>query len=176
MKAIKQFEAKERVLGEHTFYIRPFPAFVSANISGELFSLITPLIGSIAPVAAKAASALENSNLLDMNAEDAAPILAQGLSGVSGEKLETLLKKLLCKHKNISVEVGGSGDPQPLTEDMANEIFCGDAQDMFILAFDVIKVNYSGFFKKIGDRFGAQVADLQDLFQKKAMKQKNTAN
>ena len=41
-----------------------------------------------------------------------------------------------------------------LTEDLANEVFCTDVQDMFILAFEVIRTNYNGFFKKLGDRFG----------------------
>ena len=29
-----------------------------------------------------------------------------------------------------------------------------DVEEMFILAFEVIRTNYNGFFKKLGDRFG----------------------
>ena len=166
MKAIRQFEAKERVLGDYTFYVRPFPAFVASNISGELFSFILPVIGALAPAAAKA-MADSPSGLLDAEAETAAPILANGLSGVGGDKLEQILKKLLVRHKNIAVEFEGDGNPHLLTEELANEIFCGDAQDMFILAFDVIQVNYSGFFKKAGALFGGPADAFRDLFQKK---------
>ena len=173
MKAVKQFEAKERVLGGSTFYIRPFSAFVAANISGELFSLILPILGTLAPTAAKAASASQ-ANLLDIDAETAVPVLAQSLSGVGGDKLEQILKKLLVKHKNISVEVEGSNQAQPLTEDLANELFCGDAQDMFILAFDVIQANYTGFFKKAGALFGGQMDAFRELIQKKTPARKST--
>ena len=44
-----------------------------------------------------------------------------------------------------------------MTEDLADEIFCGDTQDMFILAFDVIQANYSGFFKRLGGQFGEAI-------------------
>ena len=47
-----------------------------------------------------------------------------------------------------------------LTEDLANEVFCEDVQDMFLLAFEVIRTNYNGFFKKLGGRFGSLVGDL----------------
>mgnify|MGYP006918803675 FL=1 len=36
-----------------------------------------------------------------------------------------------------------------------NDIFAGDLQDMFMLAVEVIKVNFNGFFKKLADRSGA---------------------
>ena len=54
-----------------------------------------------------------------------------------------------------------------LTEDLANEVFCTDVQDMFILAFEVIRTNYNGFFKKLGDRFG-KVAEWAEKTLKKA--------
>ena len=40
----------EKQIGENTFYIKPFPAFVAANISGDLAAVITPMIGSLAPL------------------------------------------------------------------------------------------------------------------------------
>ena len=173
MKAARQFETKERVIGDYTFYVRPFPAFVAANISGELFSLILPIIGTLAPAAAKAVSAT-SPDLLDMDAETAAPLLARGLSGLEGDKLEHILKKLLVKHKNIAVEFEGDGNPETLTEDLANEVFCGDTQDMFILAFDVMQVNYSSFFKKAGALFGSPMDAFRELIQKKTPAQRNS--
>ena len=35
-----------------------------------------------------------------------------------------------------------------MTEDAVNAIFAGNAQNMYILAFHVIKENYGGFFGK----------------------------
>ena len=34
---------------------------------------------------------------------------------------------------------------------------------MFILAVEVIKVNYNGFFKKLAAQFGAAIAKFKDL-------------
>lgn len=152
---MKQHEVmKERTLGGHTFYVRPFGAFKAANISGEIMSLIMPILAGVAPIVSGAKIQSDNISLLDMDAEKAASHLANAASGINGDKLEALFKKLLIQHKNISVELEGERDVQTLTVDIADEVFCGDAQDMFILAFDVIKVNYSGFFKKLGDQYG----------------------
>ena len=41
-----------------------------------------------------------------------------------------------------------------LDQDTANEVFCGEIQDMFLLMWYVIQVNFSGFFKKLAARFG----------------------
>jgi len=172
---MKQFEATKRLLNGNTFYIRPFPAFTSANISGELFSSFTPMLGSLAPMVATATKG-SKSSFLDMGAEEAAPMLAQGLSSLNGDKLERLLKKLLVKHNNISVELVGSDEVIPLNEDLANEIFCGNSQDMFILAFDVIKSNYSGFFENLGDLFGEHFEAFRNLLKKETPGLKNTAN
>jgi hypothetical protein len=146
---MKQFDVKAtRVLNGGTFFIRPFPAFVSANLSGEIASLIMPALAAVVP---SAGGKTPEGGVLDMDVKDAAPALAS----INGDRVESLLKKLLVKHRNISVELAGEREAQPLTEDLANDLFCGDAQDMFILAFDVVRVNFSGFFTKIGGPFGA---------------------
>jgi len=165
---MKQFEAKERILDGNTFYIRPFPAFKSANISGELFSLILPMLGSLVPMANSAMK--DNAdNLLDkdIDFDKMAPSIVNGMSSVSGDKVERLLKTLLVKHKNISVELEDSDNAVPLTEDMANEIFCSNTQDMYILAMDVIRINYSGFFGRLGSLFGEHVGAFRSLIPKK---------
>ena len=159
---MKQHDPKcERTLNGNTFYVRPFPAFVAANISGELSALIVPILTAIAPQIIGNGSGNDGAvNILDIDSTVAAPALANGLSSVNGEKIEALLKKLLVKHRNISVALDGEKDAQYLTEDLANELFCGEAQDMFILAFDVIKVNFSGFFTRLGSRFGNVIDTL----------------
>ena len=95
----------------------------------------------------------EGNGLLDIKVEDAAPAIAGAFSSLDGDKVEKILKHLLIAGSNISVEQPGE-KVRLLTEDLANEVFCTDVQDMFILAFEVIRTNYNGFFKKLGDRFG----------------------
>ncbi len=106
--------------------------------------------------------------MLDMDMEDAAPAIARAFSSLSGEKLEEILKHLLISGKNVSMEMP-DGKAQLLTMDIANEAFCTDVQDMFLLAFEVIRTNYNGFFKKLGGRFG----QAMEMLKKKAAPGKN---
>ena len=172
---MKQFDAKQRELGDFIFYIRPLPAFKAANISGELFAVLLPALGSLAPLAAKA---WNTENLPDIDSETAAKIFTAGASRLSGDKLEFLLKMLLTKHRNITFESLDKKNtkPQILTEDLANDILCGDVQNMFILAFDVIKSNYSGFFEKLGSLFGDLIDGFQNLITKAQPGSKNTVS
>ena len=171
---MKQFEAKERELGGYMFYVRPLPAFKAANISGELFGVLLPALGSLAPLVGAKGDA---ESLLDIDSDVAAKAFAKGASGLSGEKLEFLLKMLLTQHRNISFEPleKTNAKPQILTEELANDIFCGDVQDMFILAFDVIKSNYSGFFGKLGSLFGDHIDGFQSLITRAQPGSRSTA-
>ncbi len=150
---MKQHETTEKKIGENTFYIRPFAAFTAANISGELISVLAPAVAGLAPLA-MGASDSDDGDVDFMNLDVAS--FSGALSGLSGDKVENLLKKLLTKHENISVET--EDGVKRLDNDLANEIFCGSAQDMFILAVEVINVNFKGFFKKLGGQFGLQKA------------------
>lgn len=159
---MKQMEVTEKKIGDSTFYIKPFPAFTAANISGELASIFTPIIGSIAPLLG--GESYGNVNIMDAELDQALPAVTNAFSGLSGEKFESLMKKLLIVNKNISVENAEAtdGECKLLTYDLANEVFCGEVQDMYMLCFEVIKLNYKGFFKKLGARFG----NLQGLLEK----------
>lgn len=154
---MKQLESRTATIGENVFYIRPLPAFKAANMSGELASLVLPLLAGLAPLATGANA---DKGLLDIDLEEAAPAIGNAFSAVSGDKLEAILKHLLIAGKNISVETPDSEKPQLLTEDLANEVFCEEVQDMFLLAFEVIRTNYNGFFKKLGTRFGPAMEAL----------------
>ena len=134
MNNLKQLETREVTVGENIFYIRPLPAFKAALLSAV-------------------DTEKEGNGLLDIKVEDAAPAIAGAFSSLDGDKVEKILKHLLIAGSNISVEQPGE-KVRLLTEDLANEVFCTDVQDMFILAFEVIRTNYNGFFKKLGDRFG----------------------
>lgn len=163
---MKQLKTTEKVIGENHFYIRPFPAFTAANISGELAAVLSPLLGGLAAlIGADSGEEKEKKpkDFLDTDIEDAVPVLAKSFSGLSGDKFESLMKKLLCDHKNISVESETTGGKLVMMDyDIANEVFCGDVQDMYILCWEVIKINFAGFFKKIGAQFGG----LQQVLQK----------
>jgi len=162
---MKMLEVTEKQIGANIFYLKPFPAFTAANISGELAAILAPILSGLAPLFTS-----NDSQGLDTNMEDAAPMLGNAFSGLSGDKFERFMKKLLIDYKNISVENPETGRVELLTYDLANEVFCGDVQDMYMLCFEVIKLNFSGFFKKLGPQYGG----LKDRFQQ--MVAPSTAN
>lgn len=163
---LKQMDVIEKKIGDNTFYIKKFPAFTAVNISGDLTSVLAPLIGGVASIAGNGnqngSDSSESSNILNMDVEDALPAFSQAFSSLSGDKFERLMKKLLIDYKNVSVEGETTdGEVKLLTYDIANEVFCGEVQDMFVLCFEVIELNFNGFFKKIGVRFGVLTEALK---------------
>ena len=167
---MKRTEVIEKVIGENRFYIKPFAAFTAANISGDLAAIVTPMIGSLAPLLKDKE---EGSDLMSMEVEDALPAISSAFSSLSGDKFERMMRKLLIDHQNISVEAEATdGNVKLMDMDIANEVFCGEVQDMFILCFEVIRINFSGFFKKLGARFGS----LQEVMKKAAPESTSTEN
>lgn len=166
---MKQLEPREVKVGENIYYIRPLPAFKAANLTGELAALVLPLVSGLAPLIAAIDPDKEDNGLLDIDVEDATPAVASAFAQLDGDKVEKILRHLLLSGNNISIEVPGE-KTRLLSEDLANEVFCTDVQDMFILAFEVIRTNYNGFFKKLAARFGKVVEGL-----KKAAAQNATA-
>ena len=174
---MKQMNTIEKVIGENTFYIKPFSAFVSANISGELTSLITPMLGSLAPLASGLLNESEEEgkefDIRDIEIESVLPSVSAAFSTLDGNTFERIMKKLLIDHKNIHVcneEIDST--PRLLDYELANEIFCLELQDMYILCFEVIKYNFGSFFKKLGTRFG----NLTGIIQKVIPSITNTEN
>jgi len=152
--------AKERELNGHIFYIRPFFSFTAANLSGEVSSFILPIVSAVLP--AVVADDKEDTSFADIGIDVAVPAMTQAAATMSGDRLESLLKKLLTKHGNISVQLVGKESAERLTEDLANNIFVSDVQDMFVLAYDVIRVNFNGFFEKLASLFGERLKDLAE--------------
>lgn len=147
---MKQLEPTVVKVGGNKFYITPFPAFKAVNISGELASVLTPLLSAFAPLVGN-----DSGDLMDIDVSKAAEAMS-GCSAIQGDKLEVLVRKLLI-NGNIVVECpneDGDTEPMRLDMDLANEIFCGEVQDMFVLCFHVIKLNFNGFFKKIANLSG----------------------
>lgn len=161
---MKQLQPTKETVGDMDFYITPFPALKAANISAELASVLTPVIGALAPLAA---NSMDGENLMDMDVNTAAGAISR--LSLDGDSIEKLIRKLLLGG-NIAVEISddtGNASQHRLDADLLNEIFCGDVQDMFVLCFYVIKLNYRGFFRK----FDVLSGRLQAL--KKTMTQKS---
>ena len=161
---MKQFDPVLKTISGNRFYIRPFPAMKSAYISGEVFSFLSPLAASLLPAAVGVISS-ESESALDADIAGALPALASGLGGVNGDKVEGLLRKLLIQYKNISIEQEHETEAQLLTEELADEVFCGEVQDMFLLAYEVIRINFPGIFKKLESLYGKLPVGLLEKIQ-----------
>lgn len=167
MARLRQTEPKKETIGDYNFYIKPFPAMVAANLTGDLASLLTPVLAALLPLVGSDKGAEEggegDGGLMDVDVDQAAASMAKSMDGFSGKKVESMMKKLLIAYKNVAVELPvededgvetGEYDQEILDMDIANEIFCGDVQDMFILAFCVIRLNFNGFFKRLAGPSG----------------------
>ena len=151
---MKQFDTVTKNFGGNAFFIRPFGAFDAARITGDLSSTLVPLVSGLSPAVSNAKD-VDTLSEVAIDYEKLGPSLAESFSMLEGEKIEKLLRTLLVDKNNISVRLEGDRDAQQLTFDIANDIFAGDLQDMFMLAVEVIKVNFNGFFKKLAGRSGA---------------------
>lgn len=153
------------------FHIFPFSAFVAANLSAEVLRIVMPVLGALAPLAVNVAEdgnapaedtdgreSVKKAGILDrdIDFDRLGPALANVFAGVSGDEVETVLRKLLTTYGNISYE-DERGNSRKLTEDDAGELFCGEPYGLFILAFHVARVNYSGFFSKMPGLYGNQM-------------------
>ena len=72
---------------------------------------------------------------------------------------ESQRKNLLYQYRYTDED--GNQHAERLTSDLVNEIFCGEVQDLFILCFYVIRLNFNGFFKKITGLSGPVRSDTQ---------------
>ena len=165
---MKQQEVTHKAIGGIDFYITPFSAFTSARISGDLASVLAPVLGSFAPLVKgmdpnevgnkeagdkEAGDKTSDNDIMNMDMEEALPAISGALSQLDGDKIERLMKELLINYKNIAYD-NEDGETERLTFDSANEVFCGEFQDMLLLCWEVIKINFGGFFKKIAGRSG----------------------
>lgn len=177
MARLRQTEPKKETIGQYTFYIKPFPAMVAVNLSGELASLLTPVLAAILPLVGNDSGEDEDTDggLMDVDVNDAAVAMSKSMAGFSGQKVESMMKKLLIAYKNIAVEFPeldedgvetGEMQAETLDMDIVNEIFCGEVQDMFILAFYVIRLNFNGFFKRIAGPSGKVGGELMKKARK----------
>lgn len=146
---VKQFEPTKVKVGEYQYLIYPFPAFRAANISGELFSLLAPIAASMVSLIP------DNKSVLDAGVENAVPQISAAFGLLDGNKVERILEKLLIDQQNVVVDFE-NGEADYLTKELADNLFCGNAQLLYVLAYHVIRVNYEDFFGKTAALFGKQ--------------------
>ena len=159
---MKMMEVTEKRIGDSTFYIRPFPAFYAANMSGELIALITPVLSALIPLLGSVGG--EPFDIANWELDKAGPALTEAVAGLNGDKVEGMMRKLLITQNNVSVACAATNlEAKPLTTDLANEVFCGSYQDMYVLCWEVIKLNYGGFFRKLGAQSGSLQTALQQM-------------
>ena len=160
---LKRTEKVKVTIGDYDFYINKFGAFKASNLSGELVRLFAPIIASATPAVIKmlgdnSENGVENDEtILDKEIDGIAPALAGAFDKLTGKQLETILWKLLIEEKNISFVEKDCMDPNKVKVmewDDADEVFCGELQDMYQLAIKVIQLNFKGFFTKLAAQSG----------------------
>ena len=144
---MKQLTPKKVTIADVDFFITPFGAFYASNLSGEIMAVLAPILTGLSALLSPSG---EEINIENIKVEEALPKIAPVLSTLDGDKLETLLRKLLINKGNISYSMteDGIAHTGKLTYDEANEIFCQDILGMYRLAWEVIDLNYGSFFGK----------------------------
>lgn len=164
---MKQLEPKEYQINGNTYYVRPFPAFQAANMTGELAQMLAPILGAMAPLLAaqEERDKSDGNGGIDIGNLDvglAAQAFAQGCISLNGDRLEYMTRKLLLGgHIVVETEDEETGKKSQnvLDKDTANEVFCGDLMGMLTLCFYVVRINFGGFFDKAAGLFGSQKED-----------------
>ena len=132
-----------------TFYVQCFDPFTSLRVLGDLQRVLSPIVGSM--VGSSNETNFETINILSKSIGN----ICKGLHDyVDGETLVKLVRMLV--HEDyISVSIEG-GSPKRLSKDLVNLVFNGNPEGMLELAYEVVKVNYGGFFTIFNTLFGNQ--------------------
>ena len=174
----------EIAVGDLVFFVTKFRALAAARISGDVVSLVAPLLGGAGSLldawagsdddtpetvegvdnsengeGVDAAAAGESSStMLDQNFGAILPALTDGLAKLDGRRLEAILLELLIQEHCISYE------DKCLTQAVLDEVFCGDLMGLLTLAVEVIKLNYGSLFTMLGSQSGNRaVSALKNL-------------
>ena len=139
-------EVHVKSVEDATFYVQAFNPFGAIKILGDLQNIIAPIMGGVV-------GQQGNDVKFDMSVE----AICKGLHDyVDGDNLLRVMKMLI-NPDFISVSIEG-GQPKRLTDDLVNLVFEGRTQGLFELCYEVIKINYNGFFTIFGNLFGNQEA------------------
>ena len=139
-------EVHVKSVEDATFYVQAFNPFGAIKILGDLQNIIAPIMGGVVGQQGD-----------DVKVGMSVEAICKGLHDyVDGDNLLRVMKMLI-KPDFISVSIEG-GQPKRLTDDLVNLVFAGRTQGLFELCYEVIKINYNGFFTIFGNLFGNQEA------------------
>lgn len=153
---------KEVQIDRTSFFISPFPVFVAARITAMLSKTLAPVLGGV--IALLGADDTEGKDTTADDVAAAIPAFSAALQSLSPRDFETLLRELLLNSRNIAFKNDEYPNGEILTEDAVNALFAGSTQNMYVLAYNVIKENYSGFFEKFKGPSGS--AKIQEMLRK----------
>lgn len=157
---------KEVQIDGISFFISPFPVFTAARITAQLSKVLSPILGGvIALLGSEDETGEDTEKDLSENVVAAIPAFIAAMQGLSPVEFEKLARELLVNSRNIAFKNQDYPNGEILTEDAVNAIFAGNTQNMYILAFHVIKENYGGFFGKFKIPSGnAKVKEILKMY------------
>ncbi|MBE6725093.1 MAG: hypothetical protein E7576_07890 [Ruminococcaceae bacterium] len=166
MYALKRTESTQFDIGEYSFYVTPFPAMKSAGIAADVAKVIGPALGGfISLVGGNGTEEANADNLLaGIDSQKAVSVIGEALSSLNGDEMERIISRLLLDNNNVSVS-GPYTDFKAvrMNREAFDEVFCCEAQNIFVLCWDVINLNYKSFFKNIALQFGNQTESTESL-------------
>lgn len=146
-------------VGGATFYVAPFPVFTSARITAMLAKVVSPVIGSIIVLLGGDEEGMEEDYVTASDLDSAMQAFASAIGTLNPADFERLMRELLVNSRNIVWANEENRDGEILTEDDLNALFAGDVQNMYILAYHVLKTNFRGFFEKFKSLSGSRMAE-----------------
>lgn len=147
-----------------SFFVAPFPVFTAARITASLSKVLSPVLGGLLAILGgeddEEDSAAEDTDISSVSRSDVAaamPAFVEAFNGLNPLEFERLMRELLINSRNIAWKSDESPDAEILTEEVLDALFAGNVQDMYILAFHVLKCNFGGFFEKFKNLSGNQL-------------------
>lgn len=151
---IAGMEMRDITVGEYQFKVRPFGAKDATYIFGDVASIILPILGTVSVASDdKDAVNMEMFDGMDMDKDS----LVKALARINGNALSKLVSELLLDHSNIRVLDPEKNTYEVMGEDDFDEIFCQYLAGMLNLCAEVIRLNFSGFFKDASTLFGGLI-------------------
>ena len=142
-------EIQLKTVNDVVFHVQCFDPFTALRVLGDLQRVLSPIVGSM--VGSANATDVESINILSKSISN----ICNGLHDyVDGETLVKLIE-MLVREDYISVSIEG-GTPKRLSKDLVNLVFNGNPGGVLELAYEVVKVNYGGFFTIFKNLFGVQ--------------------
>ena len=137
-----------------SFFVAPFPVFAAVRITAMLSKVLAPVLGGLIALLGESADE-EAEDDLGNEIKSAIPSFVEAMSSTNPADFERLFRELLVNSRNIAFQDDEHTTGEILTEDYLNAMFAGDSQNLYILAYHVLKVNFRGFFEKFSSLSGS---------------------